>query len=150
MIFVTVGSDKFELLVKKIDEIAPKLKENVVVQIGRGNYIPKNCKWFRFSSEMKRYYKMGDLIISHGGSGTLFECLKLGKRVIAVPNFGSSGQHQLDLVEELARENYITMCGNLEELESYIKNNRKYKVYKQPKCTIAEDIKKFLDSSIRA
>ena len=42
MIFVTVGTGKFELLVREMDKIASKLKERVIIQIGNGDYEPKN------------------------------------------------------------------------------------------------------------
>ena len=50
--FVTVGNGKFDPLIKEIDRLKGegKIKENVVVQLGHGSYIPKHCNWFKFES----------------------------------------------------------------------------------------------------
>ena len=63
MIFVTVGTTHFDELVETVDKLAEKLKEKCTIQIGVGKYIPKNCKWFRFKSSLKNYYKNSDLFL---------------------------------------------------------------------------------------
>ena len=45
MIFVTVGTTDFSALIRAIDEIAPTLDEEVIMQIGRGKYEPQHCQF---------------------------------------------------------------------------------------------------------
>jgi len=60
LIFVTVGMryQGFERLVEKMDEIAGKICEKVLMQIGNTQYKPKNAKYFRFKdyAEIKEIY----------------------------------------------------------------------------------------------
>lgn len=43
MIFVTIGTHpgQFDRLIKKIDEIAPQIDEEIIIQTGFTNYVPK-------------------------------------------------------------------------------------------------------------
>lgn len=145
MIFVTVGTVQFEDLVRKIDEIAKNSKEKFIVQIGEGKYVPKNCRWFRFKTPLTEYFKKSKLVITHGGAGTLFECLNLGVRIIAVPNLKAKAGHQLDLVYELDKEGYIIAC-DLNDLEKIIYEKRQLKKYIKVECTIGKEIEKFLNT----
>ncbi len=142
MIFVTTGTIGSDDIIKKIDEIAPNLDDTVFVTLARGNYIPKNCKWVRYTPQITTYFRKADLMITHGGAGTLFECLLLNKRIIAVPQKHTDDQS--DIVNKLSEEGYILKCDNLNELEKYIKDKRKLKKYSRSENTIAEEIKRFL------
>jgi UDP-N-acetylglucosamine transferase subunit ALG13 len=147
-IFVTVGTGKFDELVQAIDAIAPKIKTNITMQIGKGEYLPKNAKFFRFSPSLDKYYKKADLIISHGGAGTIYELLGKGRKVIAVANLDRTDTHQYEILKALSEQGHLIWCRNLEGLESSIKSIKKSKLkrYNAPKCTIAEKINQFVSS----
>jgi beta-1,4-N-acetylglucosaminyltransferase len=148
MIFVTAAGSTlpFNELVKKIDMLIAKreIKEKVIIQIGNGNYIPKNCKWFRFEKDLEKYYKKASLVITHSGGGTLFELVNWEKKVICMVNPGAVNNP--DIVIKLSSENYILWCKNLEEMKSSIEKAKKFKFkkYKSPKCEIDKIIKDFL------
>ena len=80
-IFVTVGNGKFDPLVQELDRLKEegKIKENIIIQLGHGSYRPKYCEWVEFAPSLERYYQQADLIISHGGPGTVFEILRMGR-----------------------------------------------------------------------
>lgn len=143
MIFITVGTIQFEDLVRKVDEIAKNSNEKFVIQIGVGKYVPKNCTWFRFKTPLIEYFKKSRLVITHGGAGTLFECLNIGARIIAVPNPKAKSMHQLDLVNELSKAGYIIAC-NLDNLEEAINEKKKLKKYTKVECRIDKVIERFL------
>jgi UDP-N-acetylglucosamine transferase subunit ALG13 len=50
MIFVTVGNhfQEFERLLRKVDEIAPRIPHEIVIQKGYSKYVPRNTKYFDF------------------------------------------------------------------------------------------------------
>ncbi len=107
ILFVTVGTGKFDTLVEEIDKLvgAGKVKGKVVIQIGRGSYLPKNCEYFRFSDNLDKYYDSASLVISHGGPGTVFEILRKGKKLIAVPNRDRTDpMHQVEFLEGVSSE----------------------------------------------
>lgn len=142
MIFVTAGTIGSDDIIKKIDEIAPKLNDTVFVTLGRGSYIPKNCEWVRYTPKITAYFRKANLVITHGGAGTLFECLLLNKRIIAVPQKHTDDQS--DIVNKLSEDGYIIKCENLGDLEKYVRDRRILKKYSKPKNGIAEEIKYFL------
>jgi beta-1,4-N-acetylglucosaminyltransferase len=147
MIFVTVGTTKFDELVKEVDKIAPRFKEKIIIQIGNGNYRPKNCKYFNFNPELNRYLKNADLIISHGGAGTIFEALNMKKNIICVENPDVNDSHQGDLLKKLEDERYLIWCKDVHDIEGSIALSKKfqYKKYVPQKCTIGNTIIKFLE-----
>lgn len=125
MILVTVGTHVlgFERLVKKMDEIASRIDEEVIIQIGHTSYIPKHAKYFDFKNyqEMEDLIKEARILITHGGAGTILIGLAYKKPVISVPRLKEYNEvfvdHQLDLVYTLANQKRIIAVYNLELLE---------------------------------
>lgn len=148
MIFVTVGTGKFDLLIKEIDKIAPILKEKIVMQIGNGFYEPKNCEFFRYARSLERYYKRARLVIAHGGAGTTYELLRMNKKIVSMANLDRTDPHQQEILGALSEQNHLIWCKNPSELVNCIKKAKKFKFkkYKTPKCEIAEKILVFLNN----
>ncbi|KAF5055562.1 hypothetical protein DSECCO2_376500 [anaerobic digester metagenome] len=129
MIFVTVGTHNqgFERLVQKMDEIAGKIDEEVVMQIGFTEYEPKNAKWFKFVDidEIRDFYKNADVIVSHAGAGALLDALSFEKPIIAVPRLKKFGEHiddqQLELTEALEDKGQIKAVYEIDDLEGFVK-----------------------------
>ncbi|MFS7933608.1 putative N-acetylglucosaminyldiphosphodolichol N-acetylglucosaminyltransferase [Helianthus anomalus] len=82
IVFVTVGTTSFDSLVKTVDsdQVKEALLEkgytHLVIQMGRGSYIPKKSsgedgslvvKYFTFSSSIADYLRSASLVISHAG-----------------------------------------------------------------------------------
>ncbi len=108
MIFVTVGMhyQGFERLIRKMDEIAGKIDEEVVMQIGSTQYTPKFARYFDFvdsDSTIMDYFRNARVIVSHAGAGTLLNTLILGKPIIVVPRLKEFGEHIDDQQLELAK-----------------------------------------------
>ena len=146
MIFATVGTTRFDELVEAIDNIVPTLNEKVVIQIGNQKNVPLNCEYFTFDDDLLKYYKKADIVIAHGGAGTIFEVLNLGKKLIAVENPNTLGGHQGDLLGKLSKEGYLTWCKDLNKIEHCIQDAKKQvtKQYVRPECKIGEMIVEFL------
>ena len=138
MIFVAVGTTDFDALTEKMDELAPSLSEEVVLQIGNGQYIPRNCRYFRFAPSLEPYYCNSTIIVSHGGLGIITEALERGKKLIGVENTTCHGSHQRDLLNVLAREGYLIWCKDLSELPKALESvtNQEFKKYIPPECKI--------------
>ncbi len=119
MIFVTVGTAHFDPLLEKMDHLVESgvIKESVVAQIGRGTYIPRNFKYFRFMRSLKPAYDKAQVIISTGGAGTIMECVKRGLRLVVVENTTLMEGHQSQLIGEMSRRGHLIWCKNLEDLD---------------------------------
>jgi beta-1,4-N-acetylglucosaminyltransferase len=152
-IFVTSGSSLgFDDLIKIIDFINKDKKYIIIVQIGKGNYIPKNCDYFKFTDNMNKFYNWCDLLISHTGGTTLSEFCKKKKPLIAISN--PKGYKDIsDVAEKLSDENYLLYIpfdlikNNSLYLDKKIKKclNKNFKIYNSGKNTIAKEILNYLN-----
>ena len=128
-VFVTVGTTKFDALIQAVDtiEVADALVKQgytaLVIQKGAGRHqvqtlVPLGkqhhqhsnelqVQVFEFAPSLAEYMQQADLIISHAGSGSIFEALRLGKPLLAVPNAILMDNHQAELAEHLAHLKYI-------------------------------------------
>lgn len=157
MIFVTVGSQKFQFnrLLKKIDELIESgdIKEEVFAQIGVSDYTPKNYNYKDFvtQDEFKEYMDKADLIITHAGTGAIVTALKKDKKVIAIPRLSEFGEHvddhQIQLIDEFKEMNFIEPVYKIDELKIAIKNVREktYNKYKSNTQKILDDIELFIE-----
>ena len=124
MILVTVGTHTqgFPRLVRAMDEIAGRIEEEVVMQIGATSYIPQNAQHFDFTSqeEMDRLHLEARAIVTHAGAGSIITGLKWGKPLIVMPRLEKYGEHmddhQLELAEALSREGKVMAVYGVEEL----------------------------------
>ncbi len=148
MIFLTVGSWHYDELIRAADEISREYKEKFVAQIGIGKYIPRNIEYFRFAPSLEPYYSEASLVIGHGGAGTIFELMKMGKPYIGVQNPGKPDNHQVELLEITANKGYILWCKDVSELRGHIEKARKFAFTKYviPPSAIGETILKFFEA----
>lgn len=136
MVFVTVGTTCFDSLVKAVDsdhvkqELSKRGYTELLIQMGRGSYIPLQCsgedgnlavEFLTFSPSIADYLRSASLIISHAGSGSIFETLRLGKPLIVVVNEDLMDNHQSELAEELADRRHL-FCARPQTLHETIKH----------------------------
>jgi beta-1,4-N-acetylglucosaminyltransferase len=151
-VFVTVGTTRFDALIKKIDsqDFAVALLEkgytSLIIQSGSTenyrihNLVPPpatsgsfnkssftgasgggggekkeqgegdaslNIAWFDYAPSLASYLDTANLVISHAGAGSIFETLRRGLPLIAVPNSALMDNHQKELAEKLEEERYL-------------------------------------------
>lgn len=128
MIFVTVGNHNqgFDRLIKKMDEVAGVIDEQVVMQVGYTTYKPVNAEYFSFVEsfeEILRLNREARVVISHAGAGSIVTALKEKTPVIVVPRLKKYNEHMNDHQLEIAKamsenKNVITIydINNLEDL----------------------------------
>ena len=156
MIFVTVGSQKFQFnrLLIEIDKLIENksIKEKVFAQIGVSEYIPKNYEYTDFTTQDEFSEKIDEanLIITHGGTGVIVNALKKGKKVIAIPRLSKYGEHvddhQIQLIKEFEEMNFIEPVYEIDELSNAIQEikEKKYNIYVSNTDKSIEDIEKFI------
>lgn len=128
MIFVTIGThpDQFDRLLRRIDEIAPKAKEEIIIQRGFTKYIPKNCKYFDFTDKIDDYYKRARVVIAQSATSLIEFILKYGKPVITVPREAKYKEHindhQVEFAEYFAKRANVLMIRNMKDLTADLLN----------------------------
>ena len=107
MIFVTVGNhfQNFNRLLKKVDEIAPRIPHEIIMQRGYSEYLPQNTKHFDFVpiSTAMEYIRTSKLVISHAGIGTIILCKEYGIPLLIFPRRKKYGEHGTDHQMEIAK-----------------------------------------------
>jgi UDP-N-acetylglucosamine transferase subunit ALG13 len=131
MIFVTLGSAvkgiEFTRLINKMDEIAGKMDEEVIMQIGTVPYEPKNAKYFRYASYLENlsYFQKASLVVGHGGTGTILNALRFQIPIVVVPRRHHYGEHvddhQVELAQRLVGNELIKVVYDIEDLESAVR-----------------------------
>ena len=138
MIFVILGTHELEFkrLLRYLEDM--DIKEEVIIQSGNTKFDSKKYKIIPFLShdEFENYIKRSELIITHGGVGSILNALKNDKKVIAMPRLAKfrehNDNHQVEICQKLDRCKYIISCKDFQELKDAISNYRDYKFIKYP------------------
>jgi len=107
MIFVTAGNhfQGFERLLRKVDEIAPRIPHEIVIQKGYSKYVPQNAKYFDFvpANTAMEYIQKSELVVSHAGMGTIILSKQYGIPIIIFPRRKIYKEHVNDHQMEIAK-----------------------------------------------
>lgn len=158
MILVMLGTqnNSFHRLLEEIDRLinCGIIQEEVVVQAGYTKYESKNMKILSLipQEELEKYQEKADLIITHGGVGSIVGSLKMGKKVIAVPRLHEYGEHvndhQKQIVESFDKKGYIIGIKDVSELEEAIRKSKDFvpKKYEGNNKKMLSIIENFIDN----
>ena len=133
MILVTLGTQhqEFTRLLDYIEK--SKIKDEIIVQAGYTKYKSKKMKMFDFIDydKMAEYVRDADLIITHGGTGSITGPLKDGKKVIACARLAKYGEHvddhQTEIVDVFSDEGYILKLDENTNLDDLIKRVKTFR-----------------------
>jgi len=134
MIFVTVGTHEqpFDRLVQAIDRLKGEtvIKDDIFVQTGYSTYKPQFCEhkdFIRFDEMMTRMTE-SELVITHGGTGSIMLVLYRQKIPVVVPRQKKYHEHiddhQVLFCKTMADKNKIIAVYETGELGPAIKNYR--------------------------
>ena len=136
MILVTLGTqDKgFDRLLKAIDREIKKgtITDRVVVQAGYTEYQSDKMEIFDMIDKeaLEKLTQEADLIITHGGVGSILTALSYGKTIIAVPRLKKykehTNDHQKQIVNRFAKEGYILAAKDLSQLGKMIEKAKTF------------------------
>lgn len=137
MIFVTLGTqDKtFERLLKAIDKAIDKgeIKEKVIVQAGNTEYESKNMEIFDLISpdEFQKLVDTCDILITHGGVGSILSAVKQGKTVIAAARLKKYNEHvndhQKQIIKEFEKEGYLIELKDFNQIGKTLNKAQNFK-----------------------
>ena len=159
MILVTLGTqDKpFTRLLEEIDKQINKgnIKDKVVVQAGHTKYSSSNMEIFDLIDRDKfnELMKECDLLITHGGVGSILTGLKNNKKVIAVPRISKYGEHvndhQVQIIENFSKRGYILGVNDGDDFAKVLRKVTKFKPKKYISNTdnLIKVIEDFIDNN---
>lgn len=105
----------------------------LLFRAGFTKYRSENMKIFDLipSDQYKDYVDRADLIITHGGAGSIIQSIRLGKKVIAVPRLQKYSEHvndhQLEIVKAFKNKGYIIGINDVSELKEALLNVDSFK-----------------------
>lgn len=130
MIFVILGTQdkQFERLLKEVEHLIVDgaITKKVVVQAGATSYTSDVMEIHSMLpiDQFLDYIQKSDYIITHGGAGTILDAMKQNKKIIAVPRLKAYGEHennhQIQIIQKFAQEQYLIGCDNVEDLKGAI------------------------------
>lgn len=136
MILVTLGTqDKsFKRLLEAIQNQINlgNIKEKVVVQAGYTKFKSNDMEIFELipMDEFDSLIKECDLLITHGGVGSIITGLKNNKKVIAAARLEKYGEHtndhQLQIIDNFTKAGYILPLDDFDKLDEVLKNVEKF------------------------
>jgi UDP-N-acetylglucosamine transferase subunit ALG13 len=158
MILVTLGTqDKdFSRLLKAVEKQIKKgnIKDRVVAQIGTTKYSSELIETFdlipldQFDALMNEC----DILITHGGVGSILTGLKNNKKVIAAARLAKYKEHvndhQLQIINKFVHEGYILELKDFDKLDKVLKKvpGFKPKAYKSNNENFVKLIEDYIDN----
>lgn len=161
MILVTLGTQdkKFYRLLEAIEKQISNgnIKEEVIVQAGdSSDFKSDKMKIFDLlpMDEFDKLISECNLLITHGGVGSIISGLKNNKKVIATARLEKYGEHtndhQLQIIENFKEAGYILALEDFDNFDVVLKKVKKFKPnkYKSNTKKFIKLIEKSIESVI--
>ncbi len=157
MILVLLGTqnNSFHRLLEEIEKLIEKkvIEDEVIVQSGYTKYESSNMKIFGLipKQKLEQYQNKADVIITHGGVGSIISSIKKGKKVIAIPRNHEYNEHvnnhQKEIVKLFDEKGYIIGIKEVGELEKALSKLKTFTPvkYKEDNTKMLEIISDFID-----
>ena len=136
MILVTLGTqDKaFPRLLEAIEKQLKKgtINDEVIVQAGCTAFESEQMKLFDLipMEQFDELLARCDLLITHGGVGTIMAGLRLGKKIIAAPRLAQYHEHHNDLQTEIVssfeQQGYLLALHDFDRLDEVLMRVRTF------------------------
>ncbi len=129
-LFATVGAIlPFDRLVDMVAELKARgeIPEEVLIQTGSGGRRPDGIETVETLpfDKMQEALRDADIVVCHGGTGSLITALRQGCRIVAVPRLFEKGEvyddHQAEITEAFTARGMIAMAKTADELSAALK-----------------------------
>lgn len=159
MILVLLGTqnNSFIRLLKAIQKNIDNkvIKDNVVVQAGFTKFESKDMKIFKMIDKNKfsKLQDEADLIITHGGVGSIISSLEKGKKVIVAPRLKKYNEHvnnhQIQIARKFEQQGYVKCVINMKNLGKIIESIKDFqpKQYKKSESDVISIIENYIDNN---
>lgn len=158
MIFVTLGTQdkEFKRLLEAIQKQIDKgiIKDKVVVQAGYTSFESKDMEIFDYivKDDFEKFMGTCDILITHGGVGSIMTGLNAGKKIIAAARLKEFGEHtndhQVQIIEKFDQEGYVVALNDFDKLDEALKKVEAMKVkkYKSNTKKIINYLENYIDN----
>ena len=159
MILVLLGTqnNSFHRLLEQIQKNIDNgnIKEEVIVQKGYTKFESKNMTMYKKLpiEKIANLIDKADLVITHGGVGSIITAIEKNKKVIAVPRLKKHNEHvndhQLDIIKTFNESGYIVGIDSVEKLDEALKKVKNFQPKQYIKNTgkILEIIENFIENN---
>jgi len=159
MILVLLGTqnNSFHRLLEEIQKNINNgnIEEEVIVQKGYTKFESEKMTLYDQMplNEIMRLTEKADLVITHGGVGSIINSIEKNKKVIAVPRLKKYNEHvnnhQLDIIKSFNDMEYIIGLNGVEELEDALKKVKIFnpKPYIKNTGNIIKIVENFIDNN---
>jgi UDP-N-acetylglucosamine--N-acetylmuramyl-(pentapeptide) pyrophosphoryl-undecaprenol N-acetylglucosamine transferase len=134
LLFATVGATlPFERLVRSVSDLkaAGDIPERLIVQTGEGGSRPAGAEVVETLpfDEVQALLVRADIVVCHGGTGSLITALRQGCRTIAMPRLFELGEHydnhQAEITQAFAARGLIQVANSEDELRGALQRARR-------------------------
>lgn len=158
MVFVLLGTqnNSFYRLLEEIEKCIKDgiIKEEVIVQAGYTKFKSYKMRIIDFMSQeqIDEFQDEANLIITHGGVGSILTSLEKRKKVIAVPRMCQYKEHvndhQKDIVENFNEKGYLIGIEKVEDLKDALIKSKDFKPkeYKRNNDKMLKIIDEFINN----
>ena len=133
MIFVSLGTQD-KPFVRLLDYLEhSNIKDKIIVQAGFTDYESKKFEIHKYldKDDFDKYINEADLVICHGGVGTIVSCLNKNKKVLAVPRLSKykehQNDHQLQIVNAYYQKGYLVMMNDGDDFDDKVRESLNFK-----------------------
>lgn len=133
MIFVSLGTQD-KPFVRLLDYLEhSNIKDKIIVQAGFTDYESKKLEIHKYldKDDFDKYIDEADLVICHGGVGTIVSCLNKNKKVLAVPRLSKykehQNDHQLQIVNAYYQKGYLVMMNDGDDFDDKVREALNFK-----------------------
>lgn len=152
MILVLLGTFKIDFK-RPVIAIENAIKcgdvsEEVIVQSGHTLYSSDylTIQPFFEPKQLDELYQRAEIIVTHGGVGSILRGFKMNKKIIAIPRLHKFKEHvddhQLDILEEFAKHNYLIYWHEDESFKDVLFKARNFQP--SPFVSTKKDLESFL------
>lgn len=129
MVFISVGTQKqdFRRLFHLVEDSKILENQRIIAQAGYTDYKSDKIEIFKFmdNDTYKKYMSESDIVICHGGVGTIFDALYNSKKILAVPRLAKYKEHvndhQIEICDELEKEGYLLYLKEFDVFDDILK-----------------------------
>jgi UDP-N-acetylglucosamine transferase subunit ALG13 len=150
LIFVTLGTQAFQLdrLLRALDRLPGD--EELVIQCGRASFRPPRAVWFDQLSfeDLGDHVRRARVVVCHAGVGSVLIALEHGRRPVVVPRLKEYGEavddHQVGFARRLAAAGHVRLVEDLETLGKALAEPEGTVTHRAGGGALAQDLRAYL------